>query len=195
MMKKNLAKFLAIVMVVSALAFSGIPVFADFTGTQTGYGSQSSSSNDVMTWSLSVTSTYASSSGSLLNSYVGNVHCHVVVTGNSAQSTTTQSNSESLNGNGVSAEIAFIDVRLPINYTHHAHQIYYGYNSGEYLQVNWNLWVDTWTTHSEGWVDPGYTCWVETEAWDCMDVTATSGRNYSVADRGCDGGEAEVYFS
>jgi len=287
-MKKNLAKFLAIVMVLSVLAFSGIPVFAhdyDFdhnmgpSGTHSGldcrvavwqldvYASFASSSGHFIThratgniycaiqvdynwfdstvansnyvtqfgdgeyaeiyfnpvsysggpcqynqigdgstsgsnsqtsWSLAVSSSSAASSGSITSPYTGNVYCYTDVNDYVINSSTaSNSNSISTSGNGYAAGITFSNITQPpihINYSHHEHQISYGSKYGEYLQVNWNLWVDNYNTHCEGWVDSGYTCTVETEAWDGGDPTITSGTDYSVANRACDGGEAEVYF-
>lgn len=193
-MKKNLAKFLAIVMVVSVLAFSGIPVFADFSATQTGYGSQSSSSNDVMTWSLSVTSTSASSSGSLLNDYLGNVYCYVAVTGNSTQSTVAQSNSKSLNGNGLSAAIAFTNVCRHITDTVDQKFSGYGHREGSTSQLSWELDVSSSHARSSGTIVSGYTgmiyCGITVnDIWYDSDVA-----NANTLDVWGDGSYAEIWI-
>ena len=193
-MKKNLAKFLAIVMVVSVLAFSGIPMFA-FTHTQSGYGTGAGTDGGYSSWSLNVNSYFASANGAITPGYTGSVYCYVQVTGDEEDSTAANSNAEILYGNGLSATVTLYNyVKTQLYLDKNVVQAGAGSKGGSYNHANWSLTVTGSYAASHGWMDFGYT---DTIQCDCF-VEGNSGNATALDDCSYDlmgvGESAEVWF-
>lgn len=158
-MKKNLAKFLAIVMVVSVLAFSGIPVFAhdyDFDHNMGPSGTHSGTDCRVAVWQLEVYSTYATSSGHFItHRATGNIYCAIQVDYNWIDSTAANNNCVTQLGDGEYAEIYF-DAISYSGGTCQYNQIGDGSTSGSNSQTSWSLAVSSSSASSSGSVASPY---------------------------------------